>query len=63
MRDWVSTYVAEHQQSDEDLAAELYLVGHQFQQALGGREHVNKQFVKQLQESALTDQKNSLSKY
>ncbi|MBP2241548.1 putative DNA-binding protein [Cytobacillus eiseniae] len=57
MRDWISNYVAEHQKSDEDLAAELYRAGYRLQQDLGGREKVSKEFVKQLQEYALTDQK------
>ncbi|MCU9602116.1 MULTISPECIES: hypothetical protein [Bacillaceae] len=57
VRDWISNYVAEHQKSDEDLATELYRAGYQLQQALGGREKVSKQLVKELQESALTNQK------
>ncbi|MFE8696429.1 hypothetical protein ACFYKT_08775 [Cytobacillus sp. FJAT-53684] len=57
VREWISAYVAEHQKSDEDIAAELYLAGYQLQQVLGGRESVSKEFVKQLQEYALTDQK------
>lgn len=57
VRDWITNYVAEHQKSDEDLAAELYLAGYQLQQELGGRKSVKKAFVKQLQDSALTDQK------
>ena len=57
VREWISAYVAEHQKSDEDIAAELYLAGYQLQQVLGGRENVSKEFVKQLQEYALTDQK------
>ncbi|MCM3570473.1 hypothetical protein [Neobacillus mesonae] len=57
VRDWISNYVAEHQKSDEDIAAELYKAGYQLQQSLGGREEVSKEFVKQLQEYALTNQK------
>lgn len=57
IRDWISAYVDEHQKSDEFIAAELYRAGYQLQQAIGGREHVNKEFVKQLQEYALTNQK------
>ncbi len=57
VRDWISSYIAEHQKADEDIAAALYRVGYQLQQALGGREKVSKEFVQQLQEYALTDQK------
>lgn len=57
LRDWISDYVAEHLKSDEEMAAELYLAGYQLQQSLGGRENVSKEFVKQLQDYALTDQK------
>jgi len=57
VRDWISSYVAEHQKSDEDLAADLYLVGYQLQQAIGGREKVSKEFAQQLQEYSLTNQK------
>jgi predicted transcriptional regulator len=57
VRDWISTYVAEHQRADEDIAAELYMAGYQLQEALGGRESVNKEFAKQLQEFSLTNQK------
>lgn len=57
VRDWISTYVAEHQRADEDVAAELYMAGYQLQEALGGRESVNKEFAKQLQEFSLTNQK------
>jgi len=56
VRDWISAYVAEHQKSDEDIAADLYMAGYQLQQALGGREKVSKEFAKQLQEYSLTDQ-------
>lgn len=35
VRDWISNYVAEHQKSDEDIAAELYKAGYQLQQSLG----------------------------
>jgi chorismate mutase len=57
VRDWILTYVAEHQRSDEDIAADLYLAGYELQQALGGRENVSKEFAKQLQEYSLTNQK------
>jgi predicted DNA-binding protein len=57
VRDWIGNYVAEHRRTDEDTAAELYLAGYQLQQALGGREHVSKEFAKQLQEHSLTNQK------
>lgn len=57
VRDWISAYVAEHERSDEDIAAELYVAGYQLQQALGGRENVSKEFAKQLQEYSLTNQK------
>ncbi|MGC6588566.1 hypothetical protein ACPV3A_26935 [Paenibacillus sp. Dod16] len=57
VRDWIGNCVAEHRRTDEDSAAELYLAGYQLQQALGGREHVNKEFAKQLQEHSLTNQK------
>lgn len=57
VRDWISNYVAEHQKSDEELVTDLYMAGYQLQQALGGRGKVSKQLVKQLQESALTNQK------
>ncbi|MFX3636153.1 MAG: CopG family ribbon-helix-helix protein [Candidatus Pristimantibacillus sp.] len=57
VRDWISTYVAEHQKSDEDIAADLYMAGYQLQQALGGRDNVSKEFAKQLQEYSLTNQK------
>lgn len=56
VRDWISAYVAEHQKSDEAIAADLYMAGYQLQQALGGREKVSKEFAKQLQEFSLTDQ-------
>ncbi|MCT1400615.1 hypothetical protein M4D81_16415 [Paenibacillus sp. p3-SID867] len=57
VRDWIGNYVAEHRKTDEDSAAELYLAGFQLQQALGGRDHVTKEFAKQLQEHSLTNQK------
>ncbi|MET3291908.1 UNVERIFIED_CONTAM: putative DNA-binding protein [Brevibacillus sp. OAP136] len=57
VREWISTYVAEHQKSDEELAADLYLAGYQLQQAFGGREKVSKEFAQRLQEYALTNQK------
>ncbi|MCR8656908.1 ribbon-helix-helix protein, CopG family [Paenibacillus endoradicis] len=57
VRDWISNYIAEHQRSDEEVAAELYMAGYKLQEALGGRENVNKEFVKQLQEYSLTNQK------
>ncbi|WP_071394223.1 CopG family ribbon-helix-helix protein [Bacillus tuaregi] len=57
VRDWIMDYVAQHQKSEEAIAAELYLVGYQLQQELGGRNHVSKDLAKQLQEYALTDQK------
>ncbi|KQL43980.1 hypothetical protein AN963_21275 [Brevibacillus choshinensis] len=57
VRDWISSYVAEHQKSDEDLAADLYLAGYQLQQAFGGREKVSKEFAQRLQEHSLTNQK------
>jgi predicted DNA-binding protein len=57
VRDWISTYVAEHQKSDEDIAEDLYIAGYQLQQALGGRDNVSKEFAKQLQEYSLTNQK------
>lgn len=57
VRDWISTYVAEHRKTDEEIAADLYLAGYQLQQALGGRVNVSKEFAKQLQEYSLTDQK------
>ncbi|MBP1995390.1 hypothetical protein [Paenibacillus eucommiae] len=57
VRDWISNYVAEHQKCNEDLAADLYLAGYQLQQAFGGREKVDKEFAKQLQEHSLTNQK------
>ncbi|WP_189023492.1 hypothetical protein [Paenibacillus albidus] len=57
VRDWISAYVAEHQRSNEEMAVEMYIAGYELQQALGGREQVNKAFVKQLQEYSLTNQK------
>ncbi|WP_103110629.1 hypothetical protein [Brevibacillus reuszeri] len=57
VRDWISSYVAEHQKSDENLAADLYLVGYELQQAIGGREKVSKEFAQRLQEYSLTNQK------
>ncbi|WHY17110.1 hypothetical protein QNH28_16485 [Paenibacillus sp. G2S3] len=57
VRDWISTYIAEHQRVDEEIAAELYMAGYQLQEALGGRENVSNEFAKQLQESSLTNQK------
>lgn len=57
VREWISNYVAEHRRSDEDTAADLYRAGYQLQQAFGGRENVSKEFAKQLQEYALTNQK------
>ncbi|QRG66669.1 hypothetical protein [Brevibacillus choshinensis] len=57
VRDWISSYVAEHQKSDEALASDLYLAGYQLQQAFGGREKVNKEFAQRLQEYSLTNQK------
>lgn len=57
VRDWISTYIAEHQRADEDIATELYMAGYKLQEALGGRENVNKDFAKQLQEYSLTNQK------
>src|SRR5690554_3618617 len=57
VRDWIWNYVAEHQKSEEDQAAELYEVGYQLQQALGGREKVSKELAKQLQEYSLSNQK------
>jgi len=57
VRDWISTYVAEHQMTDEEIAFDLYAAGYQLQQALGGRENVSKEFAKQLQEYSLTNQK------
>ncbi|CAM4498293.1 putative transcriptional regulator [Paenibacillus endophyticus] len=57
VRDWISSYIAEHQRTDEEEAADLYRAGYQLQEALGGREHVSKEFAKQLQEYSLTNQK------
>lgn len=57
VRDWISNYIAEHRRTDEELAADLYRAGYGLQQSLGGREHVDKEFAKQLQEFSLTDQK------
>ncbi|OIA98568.1 hypothetical protein AK95_15450 [Paenibacillus sp. LC231] len=57
VRDWIGNYVAEHRKTGEDSAAELYLAGYQLQQALGGRDHITKEFAKQLQEHSLTNQK------
>ncbi|MGW9124001.1 hypothetical protein ACWGPW_03245 [Paenibacillus chitinolyticus] len=57
VRDWISAYVTEYRNSDEETAAELYVAGYQLQEALGGRDKVSKDFAKQLQEYSLTDQK------
>ncbi|WP_336758377.1 hypothetical protein [Paenibacillus sp. USHLN196] len=57
VRDWISTYISEHQRVDEEIAAELYMAGYQLQEALGGRENVSNEFAKQLQEYSLTNQK------
>ncbi|WP_214628975.1 ribbon-helix-helix protein, CopG family [Paenibacillus agaridevorans] len=57
VRDWISNYIAEHRRTDEELAADLYRAGYGLQQSLGGREYVDKEFAKQLQELSLTDQK------
>lgn len=57
VRDWISTYIAEHQRVDEEIASELYMAGYQLQEALGGRENVSNEFAKQLQEYSLTNQK------
>ncbi|QNK60299.1 ribbon-helix-helix protein, CopG family [Paenibacillus sp. PAMC21692] len=57
VRDWISNYIAEHRRTDEELAADLYRAGYGLQQSLGGRENVDKEFAKQLQELSLTDQR------
>lgn len=57
IREWISAYVAEHQKVDEEIAADLYKAGYHLQEALGGRERVDKELVKQLQEYSLTNQK------
>lgn len=57
VRDWISTYIAEHQRVDEEITDELYMAGYQLQEALGGRENVSNEFAKELQEFSLTNQK------
>ncbi|MGG4128818.1 hypothetical protein ABEW19_11130 [Paenibacillus illinoisensis] len=57
VRDWISTYISEHQRVDEEIAAELYMAGYQLQEALGGRGNVSNEFAKELQEYSLTNQK------
>lgn len=61
VRDWISNYIAENRKTDEEAAADLYRAGYRLQTALGGRERVNKEFAKQLQELSLTDQKEFMS--
>ncbi|UVI28372.1 hypothetical protein [Paenibacillus spongiae] len=57
VRDWIIQYVAEHERANENTAVDLYRAGYELQQEFGGREKVNKELVKQLQEFALTNQK------
>ncbi|MCQ6560616.1 hypothetical protein [Paenibacillus mendelii] len=57
VREWIISYVTEHEKANEATAADLYLAGYELQQAFGGREQVNKELAKQLQEHSLTNQK------